>query len=224
VAAGKFGATNNVITVAPDQTETYNGFDFQVNARMAHGIVLSGGTSTGRTEIDQCFKLGRPDDVFAGSAANVIAPRTEAYCDTKPPFQAQYKAYGVLPLPWFGIRTSATFKSFPGPQVQAAAPFTSAQINQLGLGRPLAGNVASVIVDLIPAGTLYGDRLKQLDWRVSKTLQLPQARRMSLNFDIYNAFNANAVLNQNNTFGSSWQNPTLIVGGRLIKFSGQFDF
>ena len=228
VAAGKFGATNNVITVAPGQTEVYNGFDFQANARLAHGVVLSGGTSTGRTEINQCFKLNDPDFVFAGSATGVYEPYTQAYCDTKPPFQTQYKAYAVIPLPWWGLRTSATFKSFPGPQITAAAPFTSAQINQLGLGRPLAGNTASLTIDLIPPGTMYGERLNQVDWRLSKALQLWGTRRLNLNFDVFNLFNVSTVLNQNNTYAttgaSSWLYPTLIVGGRLMKISGQLNF
>jgi hypothetical protein len=224
VAAGKFGATNNLTTVASDQREVYNGIDFQVNARLHHGMVLSFGSSTGRTEIDQCFKLGHPDYVFAGSATNVVAPLTSSFCDAKPPFQTQYKGYGVMPLPWFGLQTSATFKSFPGPQISAASPFTSAQINQLGLGRPLAGNVASITIDLVPPGTMYGQRLNQLDWRLSKSLGVGAGRRVSVNLDVYNVFNVSTVLNQNNTYGAAWQNPTLIVGGRLVKFSGQFNF
>jgi hypothetical protein len=227
VAAGKFGATSNLITVAPAQTEVYNGFDFQANARLAHGIVLSGGTSTGRTEINQCFKLGSPNDVFAGSATGVYAPYSQAYCDTKPPFQTQYKAYAVVPLPW-GFRTSATLKSLPGPQITAAATYTSAQIDQLGLGRPLAGSVPTLTIDLVPPGTMYGERLTQVDWRLSKALQLWGTRRLNLNFDLFNLFNESTVLNQNNSYAvtgaSSWLYPTLVVGGRLMKVSGQLNF
>ena len=224
VQAGKFGATNNIISVAPGQTEVFNGFDFSANARLPRGIVVSAGSSTGRTEINQCFKLGNPEYTFAGSATGVIAPLAQAYCDTKPPFQTQYKGYVVYPMPWFGLRTSATFRSFPGPQIQASQPLTSAQINQLGLGRPLSGGVSQILVDLVPAGTMYGQQLNQLDWRLSRSFNLRGSRRVNINFDVFNMTNASTVLNQNNTYGPSWQYATLIIPGRLMKFGGQFDF
>jgi hypothetical protein len=37
-------------------------------------------------------------------------------------------------------------------------------------------------------------------------------------------FNRNPVLVQVNTFGPSWQTPSAILPGRLLKFSGQFTF
>ena len=43
-------------------------------------------------------------------------------------------------------------------------------------------------------------------------------------FDVFNVFNANAVLSQNNTFGSAWQRPQSILQGRLVKFGVQVDF
>ena len=36
--------------------------------------------------------------------------------------------------------------------------------------------------------------------------------------DIYNLFNNNVVIAQNNTYGSSWQVPLAILAGRLVKF------
>jgi hypothetical protein len=224
VQAGKFGATQNVITVASDETEVFNGFDLNVNARLPRGIVVSGGSSTGRTEINRCFELGNPNYVFAGSATNVIAPLTQAFCDTKPPFLTQYKAYVVYPLPWFGVQTAATFRSFPGPPIQAASVFTSAQINQLGLGRPLSGGVSQIVVDLVPPGVMYGERLNQLDWRLTRIFNMGKLRRLTANFDVFNVTNASTVLNQNNTYGPSWQYATLIIPGRLLKFSGQVNF
>ena len=47
--------------------------------------------------------------------------------------------------------------------------------------------------------------------------------RATLNFDMFNAFNASPVLAQNNNFGA-WQRPTVILAGRLFKVGVQFDF
>src|SRR6185436_5076643 len=121
--SGKFGVTDSVIKLAPDQHEIYNGFDFNVNARLPRGVVLSGGTSTGRTQVDQCFKLGHPEYTFTANA-----PYAEAFCDDTPPFQTQIKGYAVYPLPWWGVRTSATYRSVPGPPISANAVFTTNEI------------------------------------------------------------------------------------------------
>ena len=77
---------------------------------------------------------------------------------------------------------------------------------------------------LIAPGTMFGDRLNQLDFRMSKIFRLPGNRRIQANMDLFNVFNASAVLAQNNTYGSSWLRPTNIIQGRLLKFGGQFDF
>ena len=43
-------------------------------------------------------------------------------------------------------------------------------------------------------------------------------------FDVYNIFNANTVLGVATTYGSAWLRPTTILGARLFKFGGQFDW
>ena len=43
-------------------------------------------------------------------------------------------------------------------------------------------------------------------------------------FDVYNAFNDNAVGSENTTFGSLWRQPIDITQGRLLKFGVQVEF
>jgi hypothetical protein len=64
--------------------------------------------------------------------------------------------------------------------------------------------------------------LNQLDVRVAKILRFG-TRRVSLNLDLYNALNGNAVLQQSNTFGN-WQQPQGILVGRAMKVSTQYNF
>ena len=44
-----------------------------------------------------------------------------------------------------------------------------------------------------------------------------------MNLDIYNALNANPVMQENNNY-AVWQTPQRIMDARLFKISGQFDF
>jgi hypothetical protein len=100
------------------------------------------------------------------------------------------------------------------------------------LGRNLAGGAPSVDVHLVSpgpytttnggSGDLHGERLHQIDLRVSKLLRFG-GTRARLNLDMYNALNSSAVLAQNDAFGA-WQTPTEIIVARFYKFSVQFDF
>ena len=79
-------------------------------------------------------------------------------------------------------------------------------------------------MQLIDPGTVFAEALNQLDFRVSKIFRLAGGRRVQANVDFFNLFNASAVLGLNGTYGPSWQRPTNVLQGRLIKFGGQIDF
>ena len=67
------------------------------------------------------------------------------------------------------------------------------------LGRAPSGNVPNVTVNLIEPGSLYGDRINQLDFRFAKNFRFGGKRTM-VALDLYNALNANPVLTYNNSF------------------------
>jgi len=90
------------------------------------------------------------------------------------------------------------------------------------LGRPLAGNTATAVVNAIAPATEYGDRLNQLDFRVSKLLRVARAR-IAFNVDLFNALNANAVLTENASF-AVFRQPIAVLNPRLVKFSVNLDF
>jgi hypothetical protein len=213
ISRAKFGQVSNLVRLSEhygEDKEVYDGVDVYLNARLGRGIVVQGGTNTGRTLIDQCFVVDSPEALLN--------------CRTAPPFQTQVKVLGVYPLPWYGIQTSATYQSLPGPQITASRTYTNAEVRG-SLGRDLAaGANGTVVVPLIAPGTMFGDRMHQLDLRVSKIFRMPGNRRLQANLDLFNALNASSVLAQNNNYGSSWLRPTNIIQGRLVKFGGQFDF
>ena len=218
ISVAKQGQVDNLVRMAQDfgeDKEIYNGVDVSLNARLPRGFVVQGGTSTGRTMTDTCYVIDSP-----GALRN---------CKVEPPFLTQIKLIAIYPLPWAGIQTSAAFQSLPGPQITASRTFTNAEILP-SLKRNLAscGTAATcngtATVALIDPATVYGDRMNQVDFRMSKVFKLRGNRRVQANVDLFNLLNVSAVLAQNNTYGSSWLRPTNIIQGRLIKFGGQIDF
>jgi hypothetical protein len=111
------------------------------------------------------------------------------------------------------------------PSVRTATTPANVSVVSDFLGRAPSGNVANVTVNLIQPGTMYGDRINQLDFRVAKTLPLGRTRS-TIGLDIYNALNSSAILTYNNAFvpGGSWLAPISILTPRIFRISAEFTF
>ena len=90
------------------------------------------------------------------------------------------------------------YQNKPGPSSRRTTP-CRVRSRHCRSGRPLAGNLSNVTVNLIEPGTLYGDRINQLDFRIAKILKLGRTRT-TVGVDLYNALNSSTVLVYNNTF------------------------
>ena len=125
--------------------------------------------------------------------------------------------------PWLAIkRTGAPFTETLI-TLRQENDMTTAEILP-SLGRNLSGGTRTAAVPLVMPQTLREARRTQVDVRFTKYLSLAAEGRVQLNFDIYNVLNAADVLGENVTFGSSWRRPTLILNGRLVQFSGSYNF
>jgi hypothetical protein len=128
------------------------------------------------------------------------------------------------------MQVSSVFQSKPGALLAANYDVPAATIAQ-SLGRLPSGNVTFVTVNLVEPGTLYGDRINQLDFRIAKLLRFSSKRAM-VALDIYNALNANPILTYNNAFvpNGPWLQPRSFAGagavltGRLFRISAEFSF
>ncbi len=236
VAQAKFGQTSTVVSRAPTEdgnvSEIYNGFDVVMNIRLARRVNINGGVNSGRTITDNCglaltnLQFGLPN-----------VPHTEEYCRVVPPWSAstQFKFSGAFPLP-YDFQVAGTFQDLPGITDSAlstsatalsaaglaTAPFTNAQI--VGLGRQLAaGPNATVTVPLIAPSTQFEDRIRQLDFRFSRSFRVGN-KRVEPQFDIYNALNASPILAVNTNYGAAFLRPTQILSGRLLKLGFQMNF
>lgn len=213
------GLSNVLLTSSAkygDRYEHWNGADLTVQARLPRGVLVQGGVSSGKTTDDTCDvgpKLDNPSTRF---------------CHTETPFLTQVKFGGAYTLPW-DVQISGTLQSFPGRAVAANATFTNAQIAP-SLGRSLTLGTTATI-PLIQPGTVYMDRVTQVDLRFAKNLTIGGVRVKGM-VDLFNAFNINTVVNQNFTYGvttgptagRAWLVPTQISLARLMKFGVQIDF
>ena len=89
------------------------------------------------------------------------------------------------------------------------------------LGRNLI--FGSATVPLLEPYSQMLNRVRQFDFRLTKLFNIEGAR-VELQFDLYNAFNANPTLAFNNRFGSGYLVPVTILDGRIIKFGAQLTF
>jgi hypothetical protein len=244
IKPGLFGVIDNLRTQASNfgkRTEVYSGFDITLTSRLAGGGQFSGGVSVGRTVTDACEIVAKVPEALLGTdpAANTGPGTLSAgtanswspaqFCHVAAPWSAgtQLKFLAVYPLPW-GFQTSATYQNVSGIPMTATYPAPNSQVAS-ELGRNLASCRgaqtcnANVNLELIPPNTRYEDRLQQLDLRFTR---LFKRERVTLrgNFDIYNVFNGNAILSENAGYGVQWLTPYEVMGGRLFKFSTQFEF
>jgi outer membrane receptor protein involved in Fe transport len=124
-------------------------------------------------------------------------------------------------LPW-DVQVSGTFQALPGPEITAAYVATNADIVPGSLNRRLSAGTATV--PLVEPGTLFAERLTQVDLRGSKDFRVGGVRVRGM-VDAYNVFNANPVLGLNNQYSAqAWQRPTFVLPGRLVKFGVQIDY
>jgi hypothetical protein len=208
VSQALFGRSAIVVRPVSDfgkQTQTYNGFDLTLQGRLKNGVIFTGGLSTDKTNNNTCVIVDSPGVI--------------RYCDSTTPLLKYYTVTGFVPLRW-GIVTGLVYRDLPGPQITATRNYTSAEIAP-SLGRPLSSG--TVNIPLIEPGTMYGDRQRQLDLRISKRMRVGSLR-LTGNLDISNVLNGSAVTSQNNTYGPNWLVPSAIQFGRFVKLGAQVDF
>jgi hypothetical protein len=152
-------------------------------------------------------------------------------CNVKTPYQHRFRFNGSYELPWGGVQLAAVFQDLPGPLIVANRVFSSAEINAQttgALGRPL--RLANRTIDMLAPFSMFGDRVRQMDVRVSKLFRFG-AQRVQANLDVYNLANASTATFVRNTYtapgavtATPWLQPTQVMDGRFVKFSAQFDF
>src|SRR6266850_2049108 len=253
IKPAKFGQVDQLITQAShfgNLSDVWDGFDVMYNLRFGRGGNFQGTFSTGREVWDNCLTIDSPSSLLAGLPAtgggntNLLPPTVDNrpdFCHVTQPWAGGtgFGFLAVYPLP-SGIQVSGIYQNKPGFPIRASYVVSDAEVGR-SLGRHLstcpsqtaATCSQTATIELIPnrsAGsldTLYGERIKQLDLRFSRIFKLGDTRKVQANFDVYNIFNNNTVLNEQTRYqvqNNPWRNVLQIMGGRLVKLGAQINF
>jgi len=167
---------------------------------------------------------------LVGSAVSTTSP----YCHVAYGWLTQLRGLVSYTIPKIDTLVSAVIQSKPGallaanyamPAVRTATTPANVAVVADFLGRAPSGNVPNVTINLIEPGSLYGERINQLDFRFAKNFRFGGKRAM-LALDLYNSLNANPVLTYNQTFvpGGTWLQANSILTGRLARISAEWTF
>jgi len=245
VAPASFGQSNFQIQSASNYGldgayQYWSGVDFTLAVRATKGLTFQGGTSTGQTVQDICSVSDQLPDALLPAQSLAIGVSVPGfvpisggqagmapgqYCHLATGFLTQFRGLTSYQVPKVDVEVSATFQSKPGSQLAGNYNIPAATIAQ-SLGRAPSGGVANVTVNIVTPGTLYGDRVNELDMRFTKVLRFG-GTRTKISLDLYNALNANPALGYNQTYNpatTTWLTPTSVLAARVVKIGASFDF
>jgi hypothetical protein len=232
----KAGQVNNLVTDSAAYGRWYqyfNGIDVTVHARLGRSFTFVGGTSSGQTVTDNCDVRARLPELattttgtspFGGGLTGSIVTPLSPYCHVASGVLTQLRGLTSYLVPKLDVQLAATFQSKPGALLAANYTVPNSVV-AASLGRNLSGNATNVTVNLIEPGSLYGDRINQLDLRFAKVFT-SGGSRTTVGIDIYNAVNSHAVLAYNNTFvpNGPWLQPLTVLTPRLLKITAALDW
>jgi hypothetical protein len=230
VNPNKFGLNQSIVTLSSNygkQSETYDGVDVSMNARLKK-LTVTGGWNIGDA-LQTGIAAGGTASARQNNCFVVDSPQQLYNCDVRIPFQNRVKFSASYLLP-YDVQFATVVQSAPGPTYNANVTYTAAQI-QPSLGRVLSGGTATATINVVPPFSQFGDRINQVDLRGGKIFRMG-TKRIQANIDLYNLFNLSPILNYNSTYGTFgsatagtvFLQPTQILDGRLVKFSFQLDF
>jgi hypothetical protein len=210
--------------------------DVGINARLRNGLTVQGGTSTGRRLQDNCAVRAQVPETYSwpqtvttqtARVTNLTSPARDGglqspYCRVVEPFLTSFRGLATYLVPKVDIQVSGTWRSDPGDELRADYVVTNA-VAAPSLGRNLSSG--NVTVNLIPPGTLYGNRRNNIDLRVAKIFRFGPTRAQ-LGFDVYNLTNTDAVTTYNNNYvpNGAWLIPTAIQPARYVRLNATVDF
>jgi hypothetical protein len=238
--------TNAVVLSRGRIVDLWRGIDTSFTWRMAGGLRVSGGTSTGARYVNNCRAMvNDPPNVS-------LREGRERACEPDRLWQTNLRGTASYTIPRADVLVSAVFSVRPGTQINANYEIPLNQIewqagaesratNTVGCGTATAPNPGCLLAN--PTGTTvttnllsndtYGERITLFDMKIAKNFRFGR-RRINVGIDLYNTFNSDAALqycgtypqcNLGGTLGTvPWRAVTGITTPRFARFQTQVDF
>jgi hypothetical protein len=233
VAPARFGQVSNNVTLASDfgkQYQKYNGVLVNVSARLGQGVNFQFGINSGKTVQDNCaVRAVVPELSITGLGVSPLIGPGNPWCHSDPGFVTKLTALGTYTVPKIDVLISGTLRSDQGAVLSANWNASSATLAP-SLGRPLAGGVPNLTINLAQPGQVWGDRVNALDLRFAKIVRLGRFRN-TIGLDVFNTLNSDTILTYNQTFNpaattgsQAWLAPLSVLTPRFLKISAQIDF
>jgi hypothetical protein len=206
---GNFSVTDNLALVPSN----YDEFCMTAPSDARLGSA-SGGRICGLYDLNPAYTSVRPDNLV--EPAKNVGVQKESWDGIDLIVNARLPHIAVA-----GGLTSGT-----GPERLAIYTATNAQIGPVvQFVNPARTRFSggSATVALLQPGTTFGDRMYEIDLRLSKVTRIRGAR-VRLNLDLANALNGNVAITENQTYGPAYLRPTFTLQGRIIKPGVQIDF
>jgi hypothetical protein len=238
-AANARGAQNYMTSekdFADPRTAYWHGVDFTATARLAFGLNLQGGTSTGRGVRDTCDLVRALPELLG---TGVVGTSRVDSCDVTENWATTFRGLASYTVPKIDVLVSASMRSLVTAPGGSASNGLSLAANyqvpntviQQSLGRLPANASAAQLttVNLLNPGQLYSlERTNLVDMRFAKIFRFA-GRRTDVGMDLYNLFNSNVTSAYQQTYeyatnGAAWLRPTAIVPPRLARFHVTFNF
>jgi carboxypeptidase family protein/TonB-dependent receptor-like protein len=191
---------------------SFNGFEVTFKARLPYGGSMFGGWSAGKAINVTC--------------ANLSDPNTLYNCDHSQlgiPYRHSVKMAGSFPLP-YGLTLGTSMVSNAGSLLGSNVPDPTLPVMWAVPANLFpGGRTQAVTMRLDTPGTRYLERWNQLDLNLRRTFRAGSLR-LDPGVDVYNVFNTNPVLTENQNFGSSLGRPLKVLQGRLMRLTAQISF
>jgi hypothetical protein len=214
------------------RTSYWHGVDFSATARLAAGVTIQGGTSTGRAVRDNCAVTRALPELVGSSRVDS--------CDVTEKWATSFRGLASYTVPKIDVLVSASMRSLettPGGGVAtnglslAANYVVPNTVIMESLGRLPANALATgtTTVNLLKPGELYTlRRMNLVDMRFAKIFRFG-GRRTDVGIDLYNLFNSNVTTAYQQTYeyrtnGAAWLTPTGIAAPRLARLHVTLNF
>jgi hypothetical protein len=215
----------------------YDGFEVSFNARLPRGAHVFGGWSNDRLITISCDQYDPNKLRFCDQTGETF----QQYGATSmPPFRNDFKLSANYPLPW-DIDISGVFISFAGkgnsytaqdPSLGVywtvpASAFPNGQRTRAVVSAPIllaaGAQTQAPGFNLVTPNTKFEPRWNQLDLSLKRTFRVSR-KEFQGQLAVFNVLNANTVLQEVQSFGSSLGQPQNVLQGRLMRLAILINF